>query len=107
MMFSRMLSTSTCLPPAPPPLLFSSPSQENLDTDWPLYVRGHDGVAKNIFIKVSREPPFPHDFNFGPFIFCSQGVLTISNLGSYDQCSTVQDSEVRYKTVKYGLGCVC
>ena len=25
-----------------------------MDTDWPLYVRGHDGVAKNLFIEVSH-----------------------------------------------------
>lgn len=30
-------------------------SQENVDTDWPLYVRGHDGVARNLFIEVSRQ----------------------------------------------------
>ncbi|CAM9324034.1 unnamed protein product [Pylaiella littoralis] len=26
-------------------------AQENLDTDWPLYVRGHDGIARDIFIE--------------------------------------------------------
>lgn len=25
-----------------------------MDTDWPLYVRGHDGVARNLFIEVSQ-----------------------------------------------------
>eukprot|EP00903_Cladosiphon_okamuranus_P005880 g5816.t1 len=25
--------------------------QENVDTDWPLYVRGHDGVARNLYIE--------------------------------------------------------
>ncbi|CAN0392683.1 unnamed protein product, partial [Hapterophycus canaliculatus] len=25
--------------------------QTNVDTDWPLYVRGHDGVARNIYIE--------------------------------------------------------
>ncbi|CAN0331996.1 unnamed protein product [Ascophyllum nodosum] len=26
-------------------------AQENVDTDWPLFVRGHDGVARNLFIQ--------------------------------------------------------
>lgn len=33
-------------------VLFSPPPQENVDTDWGLYVRGHDGVARDLFIEV-------------------------------------------------------
>lgn len=60
--------------PHPPPLFFVPCFcfahflslvfwQENLDTDWPLYVRGHDGIARDIFIEVGSAAAL--DFGIG------------------------------------------
>lgn len=57
--------------------------QENVDEEWPLYVRGHDGIARNLFIQVCYRVCVA-DERIEPVMFCSIFQRSEHTAATYD-----------------------